>query len=255
MPLREALERVDLLLAGPDAFDPRQAERTFRLSGTDFFAELLMPPLGEILSRNAPAIRVQLVDLVRENHVDTLERYDVDLALLPAMSFPDWVDNRAVFRSPFVMIARTGHPRLRRATIAPGEVVPIDLFCDLGHVLMSPEGKMKTLGDAVLAELGRERRVVMTVPFFSGVLRAVAASDLVALIPQQLAARMAPQMGLDLYVPPIPVPAVEIRMIWHRRATMNPAHRWLRELVAEILATLDEGPDGRPVPTKASPRI
>ncbi len=102
---------------------------------------------------------------------------------------------------------------------------------------------MKTLGDAVLAKVARERRVVMTMPFFSGVLRAVAASDLVALIPQQLAVQMAPQLDLDLYVPPILVPAVEIRMIWHRRATTNPAHRWLREVVAGILATLDDAPE------------
>jgi hypothetical protein len=43
----------------------------------------------------------------------------------------------------------------------------------------------------------------MTMPVFSGVYRAVSESDLVALIPTQLAMRMAPKVGFDSYLPPM----------------------------------------------------
>ncbi len=241
IPVRETLDRLEEMLSGMAEFDPAQADVRFKLSGSDFFAELLMPQLAATLSQRAPAMRVQLVDLVPDSYVDTLERYEVDMALIPATTLPHWVDHQPVFRSGFSVIARAGHPRFGHAGLVPGDIVPLDLFCDLGHVLFSPEGKLKALGDAALARVGRERRVVMTLPVFSGVYRAVSESDLIALIPHQLALRIAPIMGLEIYRPPMPIDPALIIMIWHRRSSANPAHRWLRELIAEILLPLNAG--------------
>ena len=39
----------------------------------------------------------------------------------------------------------------------------------------------------------------------------------------------------------MPIDLVLIEMIWPRRATSAPAHRWLREVVAELLLPLNEG--------------
>lgn len=239
-PLREALDRVEILIQGPAAFDPATSRADFRISGSDFFAELLMPQLAERLQVQAPSMRVHLVDLVPDSYIDTLDRYEVDLALIPMTDLPDWVDSQPVFQSGFSVIARTRHPRLARAGVAPGAVVPIDLFCDLGHVLFSPEGNSKAMGDAALARVGRERRVVMTMPIFSGVYRAVAGSDLIALLPSALADRVAPSAGLEVYRPPMPVPTVQLSMVWHRRHSASPAHVWLREQIAALLAPLDE---------------
>lgn len=239
-PLRHILEDVEALLAGPESFDPANAGQSFKISGSDFFAEMLMPSLANALSRLAPKIQVQLVDLVPDNYVGTLERHGIDLAFVPKIDFPTWTDHAPAFRSRFVMIARRGHPRLGRAEVREGEIVQIDLFCDLGHVVFSPEGKLKAMGDAALARVGRERRVVMTMPVFGGVVNAVAGSDLVALLPEQLAHKVAPRLGLAIYTPPMPINPVQICMIWHRRNTNHPTHRWLRDLVLELLAPLND---------------
>lgn len=240
-PLREILDRTEGLIAGPEAFDPARASGAFRIGGSDFFAEMLMPALGAAVSRQSPALIVQLVDLVPENYVATLERQRADLVLIPETTFPEWTEHVRLFRSSFRMIARAGHPRLAAEGVPPGGVVPTDLFCDLGHVLFSPEGRVSAMGDAALAAVGRKRRVAMTVPVFSGVCRAVSESDLVGLLPRQLAEAMAPRLGLWVYVPPMPLPAATIFMAWHRRASRAPAHRWLRGLVAETLEPLDAG--------------
>lgn len=81
----------------------------------------------------------------------------------------------------------------------------------------------------------------MTMPVFSGVYGAVSESDLIALLPHQLAMQIAQKFGLDIYEPPMAVDMVEIIMIWHRRSTASPGHRWLRNLIAEILEPLDDG--------------
>ncbi len=238
--LREALEHIETLIQGAEVFVPASSHARFRISGSDFFAELLMPQLAERLQLQAPSMRVHLVDLVPDSYVDTLDRYEVDLALIPLTPLPDWVESQAVFQSGFSVIARKGHPRLKRADVSSGEIVSLDLFCDLGHVLFSPEGNSKAMGDAALAKVGRERRVVMTMPVFSGVYRAVAGSDLIALLPTALAERVAETVGLDIYRPPIPVPTARLSMIWHRRNSASPAHKWLRNQVAELLSPLDE---------------
>ncbi len=241
-PLAKLLRETEALLTPPTAFDPSRAEASFKVSGSDFFAEMLMPDLADHVSKLAPGIRVQLVDLVPDSYLDTLDRYQVDMALIPEMPFPEWVAAQRLFASSFVTIARTGHPVLGRAGVAPGETIPIDLFCDLPHVLFSPEGKLRAMGDAALEAVGRERRVAMTMPVFSGVYNAVARSDMIALLPRQLAERMAPRVGLELYAPPMPIAPAQIFMVWHARASAAPAHRWLREQIAALMAPLDEAP-------------
>lgn len=239
-PVREILDGVDQILAGPGEFDPANAELNIKISGADFFSELLMPNLADHLARTAPKIRIQLVDLVPDSYVDTIERYMVDIALIPSMEFPDWTDHRVIFRSSYVAVARLGHPSLAAAGVSNGTPMPIDLFCDLSHVLFSPEGRVAAAGDAALSRIGRTRHVAMTMPFFSGVYRAVAGSDLIALLPHQLANHVADRVGLTCHPPPVAVPDVKICMVWHRRSTNSPTHRWIREQIATLMAPLDK---------------
>lgn len=244
-PLRELLDKAEGILAGPPAFDPSRANEVFRISGSDFFADVLMPVLVDRLAHVAPGVRVQLVDLVPGDHVGTLERYESDIALVPDEDLPGWVDRRPVFRSSFVAVARRDNARL--LDVPDGAVIPIDLFCALGHVLFSPQGKMSAMGDAALARIGRKRRVICTMPAFSGVAWTVSQSDHIALVPRQYGERFASELGLRVFKAPMPIDPAMITMVWHRRSTGAPAHRWLRTTVADILLPLNEGdplPDG-----------
>ena len=58
VPVREVLDAVVGVLAG-SRFEPGTSDAVFRLSGSDFFAEMLMPALAERLSREAPPGRGQ----------------------------------------------------------------------------------------------------------------------------------------------------------------------------------------------------
>jgi DNA-binding transcriptional LysR family regulator len=243
LPLRRVLDDLESLLSGHGDFDPTTAVHNFKISGSDFFAEMLMPPLAKLLAANAHKMQVQLVDLVPNNYVDTLENHEIDLALVPQTEFPNWVDHAPAFRSKFVMIARKNNVQLRRAKIRAGETVPIDLFCNLGHIVFSPEGKLKAMGDSALARIGRQRRIVMTMPVFGGICNAVADSDLVALLPEQMAQKVGTRLRLSIYQAPVKLNPAVICLVWHKRNTSNPAHRWLRTVIMEVLKPLDLGAD------------
>lgn len=236
-PLQEVLSRVEALISARDVFDPATAEHRFRISGSDFFAEMLMPALAEHLAVHAPSLRVHLVDLVPDDRVGTLASRDVDFALLPETPLPDWAEGEPVFSSSFSVIARKAHPRTTE--FALGDVMPLDLFCELGHVLFSTEGNPKGFGDEALARIGRERRVAMTLPVFSGVCRAVAGSNLIALLPSALAHRIAESANLNVFEPPIPVDPARLVLIWHRRFSESPPHLWLRSQITELLHPLN----------------
>ncbi|MEC8630535.1 MAG: LysR family transcriptional regulator [Pseudomonadota bacterium] len=236
-PLREELGRLETLLAPPRAFDPATAVGTFKISASDFMAEMLMPQLGSLLYETAPNIRAQLVDLVPDDYIGSLERYDADLALIPDAPIPSWISREALFLSPFVVIARRSNPRV--AHIDEGDVMPMDLFCDLHHVLFSPEGRLASLGDLSLAHVGRQRHVAMTVQVFSGVCRVVRGSDLIALIPAQLAHEVRTAYDLRLFEPPMPVNPDLIVGIWHKRSDNDPMAHWVRQQIFDLLRALD----------------
>ena len=235
IPLREVLNRTEGILSGSDQFSPETTETVFRLLGSDFYAELLMLQLAFLLTKEAPGIKVQLVDSRLDQDIEALESRGLDMALVPATMFPKWVETRDLLLSQFLVIARRGHPDLSQRGITPGDVLPLDLYCGLNHVLFSAAGKLQGQGDLALAALGRRRNVVMTLPGFTGVCNVVSQSDLLALVPEQFARRVAPKLGLGIYQPPFFVEPVQGVLAWHTRLSTAPAHRWLRDRIAVLL--------------------
>ena len=238
-PLQQALDQLRAVLAGPAAFEPGTAELTFRISGSEAQADLLMPRLAADLADAAPGIRLQLVELGARAPLQRLEQDEADVAILPEAPLPPWAEGARLFESRLTMIARAGHPHL--GGVAPGGEVPLDLFCALRHALASPDGRPQGMADAALEKVGRARSVVMTLPNFSGVVRVVELSDLVALVPHPAARAAVARGSVATFVPPVALPAVPIEMAWHRRNAAAPAHRWMRERIAASLAFVDEG--------------
>lgn len=237
--VREALASLERALAGDARFDPAKAQRTFTLLGADFFSTLVIPRLHERIAAEAPGVRLRLLDTAFGD-VERLLADDVlDLALERPMQLPDWVATQALFVSPFVLVATEDHPQIAAAGIAPGEALPLDLFCALPHAIRSVDGSLSGMVDEVLETAGRKRRVVLALPHFFAVARAVAAGHVIAALPRQFADAFAGQLGLAAYALPVPSPAPEIRMYWHSRHQKNPAHVWLRDLVVEVIAELE----------------
>jgi len=237
-PLREELFRLETLFVEP-AFEPETANMTFRVCGSDFFADMLMPALIERTQEISPFIKIQLVDLVPDSYVDTLDRYGADAALVPDADFPDWIEKQVLFRSPFVVIAANDNPHTKAAKLKAGDTFPLDLFCELKHALFSPQGNIRSMGDDALDEIGRQRDVVATLPAFSGVCRTVRNSDLIALVPCQYAQNLGGLLNIQAYKAPIDVVVPKISLIWQRRLDNAPSQVWFRELVSSILSPLE----------------
>lgn len=235
-PIAEALATLEGALAAATGFDPAGAERIFTLAGADFFSNLLMPELFERVAAAAPGITLRLIDNARGDVATLLGDQDVDIALDAPSEIPDWIARLPLFASPFTVIAARGMPAL--AGVPEHAPMPLDLFCALPHALRSVNGSLNGFTDAALARVGRARRVMLALPHFHAVALAVARGRLIAAVPRQYANAMAAELGLACYAPPVPIPVPEISLYWHRRRDHDPAHRWLREQVAQAVAAI-----------------
>ena len=107
-------------------------------------------------------------------------------------------------------------------------------------------GRPRGFVDEALAALGRSRRVVLTVNQFATAARVVHDSDLLSVLPRSFVAASGLADGLVVRAVPFDLPPIEVGLLWHRRHERDPAQRWLRETVEDVVKGLGIGePRGR----------
>jgi DNA-binding transcriptional LysR family regulator len=149
---------------------------------------------------------------------------EIDLAFHTSDGQAMGLHRRALFTEEYVLVGRAGHPRLKK------KPTPMQ-FCDLEHVIVSPDGGgFRGVTDDALSTMGLARRVVLSVPHFLFVKSVLASTDLVAMLPSRLVRDSA---GLQVVQPPIDVLGYEMSMFWHERSHRDLAHQWLREHIAK----------------------
>jgi DNA-binding transcriptional LysR family regulator len=188
--------------------------------------------LAHRLSLEAPGVRLRLVDSSFGEVERLLQDNVIDLALERPLTVGDWISSEALFDSDFVVVASSRDPEL--ASVKPGKVMPVELFCSLRHAIRSTDGSLSGLIDEALASQGLARRVVLGLANFHSVALAVARGGLVAALPRQFFNAVGASMGLTAYELPVESPRPVIRAYWHSRHDRNPAHRWLRGVAGEL---------------------
>lgn len=209
------------------AFDPLTAEVEWKLAAADATEYAILLPLLPDLRARAPRSRMAVLDAVPSRMAGQLESGQVDLGFLAQEEAPPALRHRVLFSEHYVLAGRIDHPALQTAP-------DLDRFCALEFVVVSPNGGgYRTAVDTALAQLGRSRTVVLSVPHFLFVPPLLAASDMVALLPARL---LKQALGtLRTWEPPVAIPDYAMAMVWHERLHLDPGHRWLREQVMAAL--------------------
>jgi DNA-binding transcriptional LysR family regulator len=223
--LRALLTELDALVGARPSFDPASARRTFEVATADYGAAVLLPPLLDRLARVAPGVGVR-IHPVPEDLAPALEAGRFDVAVIPRRDDAPGMIWTRLFAERFVCLARRGHPRI-------GRRLSLDVFCELGHVVVAPTGRPGSAVDELLARRGRARRIAAQVPSFLVAPLLVAGSDLIVTTPARIADRFG-ELGLSTHPPPIEVPGFTIAVGWHERFRAEPGHAWFRGVVADV---------------------
>ncbi|NGN41522.1 LysR family transcriptional regulator [Mesorhizobium sp. CGMCC 1.15528] len=232
--VREALGTIEFALRKRKQFDPATIQRRFTLLGSDVFSLMMMPALSSRFADEAPGVSLQLVDNAWGGIERLLQEDAVDIAIDAEFEAPDWTSSAHLLHAPYVVVASSHHPRIAGAGIAPREMLPLDLFCQLHHAVRSLDGKVKCIVDPALAKVGRRRHVALVLPHTLGVALATARSHHVATVPLQFAELVAANLGLQIYESPVQLPASDIKMFWHARHDGDTGHQWLRQQIVQV---------------------
>jgi DNA-binding transcriptional LysR family regulator len=222
-PLRQALDVLERAVSPASRFDPAEARHTWRVAAADYGESAILLPALVGLRAVAPGARLAVLEAVPSRMAKQAEQGEIDLAFHTSDGAPSGLRRRALFSERYVLVGRAGHPRLRRRPT-------LEQFCELDHVIVSPDGGgFHGVTDEALAQVGVTRRVVLSVPHFLFVMSVLASTDLVAMLPSRLVRDTG---ALRVVEPPVEVPSFEMAMLWHERSHRDPAHKWLREYIA-----------------------
>ncbi|MDO7896231.1 LysR family transcriptional regulator [Pseudomonas citrulli] len=228
VPLREALVALEGALSPGATFEPALSDQTWRVAASDYAATALVWPSLALLRRLAPNTRLALLNKHPASLANDLENGQLDLALHTRDDAPPKLRQRSLIHERYVLAGRRGHPALATK-------LSLKAFCGLEHAVMSPDGAgFVGSTDQALAAKGLERRVVLSVSNFNSLICALAHSDLVAVVPQRL---VRDEPSLHVQAPPLAIPGFEMLMLWPERLHRDPAHMWLRDLIASTLQT------------------
>jgi DNA-binding transcriptional LysR family regulator len=228
-PVRRGLVELSRALAG-GTFDPATAKRTLSITAGDFFTVLLLPPLLDILRREAPGLDLVVRPTDGSREADLLEAGEIDAAIVVAIADRATLRRLRLFTETFVCVVRKDHPEV-------GETLTLETFVRLPHALISPRGSGPTFVDEALLRQGLTRRIALRVPFFLAAPPIVATSDLVLTAPRRIAERFAAILPLRILEPPLSLAPFSVHLAWHERDDADPAHVWLRRAISRAAET------------------
>ncbi|HET7525158.1 MAG TPA: LysR family transcriptional regulator [Burkholderiaceae bacterium] len=230
--VRAALSNLQHALA-PASFDPRTDAVHFRVAMADATATLLAPPLVRAMQGAHAESSVRVLPLGTRDPRPLLEQSVADLAVgyfpqaiaaLVAQGADATLRHLRLYDTRYVCVMRREHPLARKK-------LTLDAFCAAQHLGVSFSGRPQGVIDRALADLGRQRRIVLTVNQFYTAGRVVTQSDLLTVLPLTFLAATGIASKLVTRELPFDPGAVHVEMVWHLRRDGDPAHRWLRDVL------------------------
>ncbi|MBP2169602.1 DNA-binding transcriptional LysR family regulator [Erwinia toletana] len=210
-------------------------QRTFTIRANDGFVEAFGAALIAAAVTVAPLVRLRFAPKAEKSARPLREGLaDLEVGVLSDMG-PE-IRLQALFRDRFVGVVRKGHPLALEAQVSASQYIAY------GHVVASRRGALSGPVDKALAEIGLERNIAATVPSFPAALAVAQASDLVALVPASFLSHQRLVEGavvtLSAFELPVKTSGITISQMWHPRLELDPAHRWLRQLVLSVCRQL-----------------
>lgn len=237
VPVRTALNAVDVVMSRRPTFDHRSDEATFTIIATDYVTMVLLRPMFAVLEASAPNVRI-IVKSIEESYATTLRRGDADLMILPAelVDVQEGFESQALFSDRFVLVVDRAHPSV-------GESVTLEEMLNLKYASYH-SGAINPIADADLERRGIRLRVEVTTGDFVVAPFLVSGTALASITLERLAKELAEPAGLRIVDCPVELRIIHERMYWNSRHTADVAHSWLRATVAQFAARLSDSGEG-----------
>jgi LysR family transcriptional regulator, mexEF-oprN operon transcriptional activator len=232
--VEQVLSNIHSIFFQNDAFDPTKVIRHFRFGAPDELEVSLVPILLKTLLEQAPGIRLSVRNINFRTTTAALDSGEVDLALTAKpLNLETWHTCHSLHNERFVCLydsTQTG--------VKPGKNISLSKYLALPHLLQSPAGDLRGAIDERLDKLGRKRQVLMTASHFQTMPFVLKQTACLLNMPATGANQYAKAFGLTCSELPISSPTYEVALISHKRCDNDPALRWFRSIVVQIISDL-----------------
>ena len=226
-----ALGNLDALILGQQEFDPGKAVQQFTLAPNSYVEYVLMPAIVAKLRECAPGISLRLVPYGSDIAETGLTSGTTALAMGRMVDPPNNLIVQHLMDEKLECIVRADHP-------LASDGLTRKRFEQLKHVTMLPPGRLRVGLFQALERQGLKREVAVSVTHFMAIPEIVAVTDYCATLPSLICRRLAGDRRLKVLPAPVDLGTFPVEMAWHVRYRHDPAHTWLRTLVADVTKML-----------------
>ena len=240
--VRDVLASIEQAVEPKQKFNEKKANRVFRISVSDYTESTLLPHLLRRLSSEAPHI---ILDVLTPSDISyqNVEQGTVDLVINRFDVLPQSFHQMTIWRDTFSCLFSHSNPIAENFNLKnylDSEHVWVNKTGMGAGVGMEP-GSSKTLGwvDEALTQIGEKRRIRVFTRHYQAAMRLAELPDLIVTIPTKAAKLLQDNPSVIIKDPPFSIPEIELKMAWSPLVQHNPAHQWLRRLIADVAKTLD----------------
>lgn len=230
-PVQDALHDLAGILTPLEGFDAHSTKRTFTIAMGDYCECLLLPPLMQWLSRNAPNIQIAIIPETTPVVLELLHKGRIDF-LFDYMS----LEGEGIVASSFIQEHLCVVASRTRSNI--GDQLSLDTYTKAQHVILGRHFKLGSLLEIALRRDEVERSNVLVASSMLSMLLIASRSNLLASVPRKLATQYADDLDLVIYPLPVDLEELTIKMYWQQDQQEDPGHRWLRERLLRIAENL-----------------
>lgn len=217
--------------SSPD-FDPSAVEREFTVMTSDYATTVLGPLVAELVAERAPGVRLRFQQntphAVDHPH-DTLRAVD---AIVMPHGFLQDVPYRDLYQDRWVCVVSADNSEV-------GDELTLAQLSALPWVVLYHRPTAFAPAVQQMRMMGVEPKVDVVVDGFLPMPFLVAGTNRIALLQAHLAEKMAPAAGVRVMAPPFDVVPLTEAMWWHPMYRTDPAHTWLRNVMATAGKMID----------------
>ena len=240
--VREVLSTIDRAVQPRSDFEPKEAQRVFRIMASDYAESTLLPTVLGQLRTLAPGLTLDIMTPSDVSFKD-VERGKVDMVINRFDSMPQSFHQIHLWDDSFSCVLSPENPVLKDFTL--------DNYLKANHVWVSKTGMgvgvgvnpddVQRLGwvDAALNKLGKKRQIRVFTRHYQAAMTMAEQNDLIVTLPTRAAQLKANNPRVVIREPPLDIPPLELKMAWSPLLQHNPANRWLRKLIADSARLLD----------------
>jgi len=228
-----ALAAIDGVVLGQQEFDPVQADLSFTIAPNSYVEYVLMPAIVAKLREMAPGIRLRLTPFGNDLVETGVMSGTTAMVLGRIVEPPDNLVVQHLMDEGLACVVRADHPEI-------SDSLSKEQYERLRHVNVVPHGRLRAGLFQALEKRGLRREVAVSVTHFLAVPEMIAVTDYCATLPRLICRHLVADRRLKIVPAPVDLGSFPVDLAWHVRHRNDPAHRWLRSLIADVAREVSE---------------